>query len=104
MSMQIQFWKTSRSSEKEKDALDKKQLDIDTKLGTWGRALEAEVGGLQQRAQSGQMTLRKYRMQKREFRVNNKPWWPIAINLPKKYKEESFGVNDRLQKNPDEHT
>ncbi len=83
---------------KEKDALDKKQLDIDTKLGTRGRALEAEVGGLQQRAQSGQMTPKE--IQDAEARVQGKQQALVADRdkFAKEIQEESFGVNDRLQK------
>jgi outer membrane protein len=83
---------------KEKDALDKKQLDIDTKLGTRGKALENEVALIQQKIQGGLLTPKE--IQEQEQRLGTKQQGLVAERdrLAKEIQEEGMGINDRLQK------
>lgn len=83
---------------KEKDVLDKKQLDIDTKLGLKGRALENEVGAIQQRIQGGLLTPKE--IQEQEQRLGAKQQALIAERdkLAKEIVDEGTAINERLQK------
>lgn len=83
---------------KEKDVLDRKQLDIDTKLGNKGRALENEVGAIQQRIQGGLLTPKE--IQEQEQRLGAKQQALIAERdkLAKEIVDEGTAINERLQK------
>lgn len=83
---------------KEKDALDKKQLELDTKLSARGKALENEVQSIQQKIQGGMLTPKE--IQEQEQRLGAKQQGLVAERdrLAKEIQEEGMGVNDRLQK------
>ncbi|MDZ4709368.1 MAG: OmpH family outer membrane protein [Saprospiraceae bacterium] len=83
---------------KEKDVLDRKQLDIDTRLGNKGRALENEVNTIQQRIQGGLLTPKE--IQEQEQRLGAKQQTLIAERdkLAKEIVDEGTAINDRLQK------
>lgn len=83
---------------KEKDALDKKQLELDTKLSARGKALENEVQSIQQKIQGGLLTPKE--IQEQEQRLGAKQQGLVAERdrLAKEIQEEGMGVNDRLQK------
>lgn len=83
---------------KEKDALDRKQLELETKLGTRGKALENEVAQIQQKIQGGLLTPKE--IQEQEQRLGAKQQGLVAERdrLGKEIQEEGMGINDRLQK------
>lgn len=83
---------------KEKNELDKKQLDIDSKLGVRGKALENEVQAIQQKIQGGLLTPKE--IQEQEQRLGAKQQGLVAERdrLAKEIQEEGMGINDRLQK------
>ncbi len=83
---------------KEKDALDKKQLDIDTKLGSRGRALENEVATIQQKIQSGLLTPKEIQEQEQRLGGRQQALMAERDKLAKEIMEEGSGINDRLQK------
>lgn len=83
---------------KEKDALDKKQLDIDTKLGTKGRALENEVATIQQRIQSGLLTPKEIQDQEQRLGARQQALLAERDKLAKEIVDEGTAINDRLQK------
>ena len=83
---------------KEKDALDKKQLDIDTKLGSRGRALENEVATVQQKIQSGLLTPKEIQEQEQRLGGRQQALMAERDKLAKEIMEEGSGINDRLQK------
>lgn len=83
---------------KEKDALDKKQLDVDTKLGAKGRALENEVATIQQRIQSGLLTPKEIQDQEQRLGARQQALLAERDKLAKEIVDEGTAINDRLQK------
>ncbi len=83
---------------KEKDALDKKQLDIDTRLGVKGRALENEVATIQQRIQSGLLTPKEIQDQEQRLGARQQALLAERDKLAKEIVDEGTAINDRLQK------
>lgn len=83
---------------KEKDVLDKKQLDIDTKLGTKGRALENEVNTIQQRIQGGLLTPKEIQEQEQRLGAKQQALMAERDKLAKEIVDEGAAINDRLQK------
>ncbi len=83
---------------KEKDVLDKKQLDIDNKLGSRGRALENEVAGIQQKIQSGMLTPKEIQEQEQRLGGRQQALMAERDKLAKEIMEEGTAINDRLQK------
>lgn len=83
---------------KEKDALDKKQLDIDNKLGTRGRALENEVASIQQKIQSGMLTPKEIQEQEQRLGGRQQALMAERDKLAKEIMDEGTGINERLQK------
>jgi len=83
---------------KEKDVLDKKQLDIDTKLGTKGRALENEVNVIQQRIQGGLLTPKEIQEQEQRLGARQQALMAERDKLAKEIVDEGTAINDRLQK------
>lgn len=83
---------------KEKDALDKKQLDVDNRLSTRGRALETEVASIQQKIQSGLLTPKE--IQEQEQRIGGRQQALVAERdkLAKELLDEGNAINERLQK------
>jgi len=83
---------------KEKDVLDKKQLDIDTKLGTKGRALENEVNVIQQRIQGGLLTPKEIQEQEQRLGARQQTLMAERDKLAKEIVDDGTAINDRLQK------
>lgn len=83
---------------KEKDALDRKQLDIDNKLGTRGRALENEVASVQQKIQGGLLTPKEIQEQEQRLGARQQSLVAERDKLAKEIMEEGNAINDRLQK------
>lgn len=83
---------------KEKDVLDRKQLDIDTKLGNKGRALENEVGAIQQRIQGGLLTPKEIQEQEQRLGAKQQALMAERDKLAKEIVDEGTAINDRLQK------
>lgn len=83
---------------KEKDVLDKKQLDIDSKLNSKGRALENEVNTIQQRVQGGLMTPKEIQEQEQRLGAKQQALMAERDKLAKEIVDEGTGINDRLQK------
>lgn len=83
---------------KEKDVLDKKQLDIDTKLGTKGRALENEVNAIQQRIQGGLLTPKEIQEQEQRLGAKQQALMAERDKLAKEIVDEGASINERLQK------
>jgi outer membrane protein len=83
---------------KEKDALDRKQMDIENKLGTRGRALENEVATIQQKIQGGLLTPKE--IQEQEQRLGGRQQSLVAERdkLAKEIMEEGNAINERLQR------
>lgn len=83
---------------KEKDALDRKQLDIDNKLGTRGRALENEVATIQQKIQGGLLTPKEIQEQEQRLGARQQSLVAERDKLAKEIMEEGNAINERLQK------
>ena len=83
---------------KEKDALDRKQLDIDNKLGTRGRALENEVASIQQKIQGGLLTPKEIQEQEQRLGARQQSLVAERDKLAKEIMDEGNAINDRLQK------
>ncbi|MEP7268894.1 MAG: OmpH family outer membrane protein [Saprospiraceae bacterium] len=83
---------------KEKDALDRKQLDIDSKLGSRGRALENEVASIQQKIQSGLLTPKEIQEQEQRLGGRQQALMAERDKLAKEIMDEGTAINDRLQK------
>jgi outer membrane protein len=82
----------------EKDALDRKQLDIDTKLGTRGRALENEVATIQQKIQNGLLTPKEIQEQEQRLGARQQSLVAERDKLAKEIMDQGAEINDRLQK------
>jgi len=83
---------------KEKDALDRKQLDIDNKLGTRGRALENEVASIQQKIQGGLLTPKEIQEQEQRLGARQQSLVAERDKLAKEIMDEGNAINNRLQK------
>lgn len=82
----------------EKDALDKKQLEVDNKLNSRGRALENEVALIQQKIQGGLLTPKEIQEQEQRLGARQQSLVAERDKLAKEIVDEGTAVNDRLQK------
>jgi len=83
---------------KEKDVLDKKQMDIDVSLGSKGRTLENEVASIQQKIQSGLLTPKEIQQQEQRFSARQQALMAERDKLAKEVMDEGTAINERLQK------